>query len=95
MGVGEIMLTSVDQDGSRRGYDMDLIAAITEFADVPVTVYGGASGSDSMKEAIQIGKVDGVCAATILHYDDTTIGDLKEDLAKADIPVRIVPSSAT
>lgn len=88
MGVGEILLTSVDFDGTKKGYDRELLAAVTAFADVPVIIHGGARDAASLTEAIQDGHADAVCMASILHYDEWTIGDLKEQLMTKNIPIR-------
>ncbi|MDD5103151.1 MAG: imidazole glycerol phosphate synthase cyclase subunit [Candidatus Peribacteraceae bacterium] len=88
MGVGEILLTSVDFDGTKKGYDRGLLAAVTAFADVPVIIHGGAMDAASLTEAIQEGHADAVCLASILHYDEWTIGALKEQLMTKKIPIR-------
>lgn len=88
-GIGEILLTSVDHEGTKKGYDKELLAAITAFAEVPVVINGGAKNADSMITAIREDKADGVAAATILHYDIATIETLKQDLASASVPVRL------
>lgn len=88
MGVGEILLTSVDFDGTKKGYDRELLAAVTAFADVPVIIHGGARDAASLTEAIKEGHTDAVCLASILHYDEWTIGALKEQLITQKIPIR-------
>lgn len=87
LGVGEILLTSVDYDGTRQGYDLELIRAVTEFATVPVVAHGGAKDAGSLIKALDA-KADALSMATILHYDDCTIPGLKESLASKHIPVR-------
>ncbi len=87
-GIGEILLTSVDHEGTRKGYDEELIAAIAPIADVPIIVNGGARDGNSLIAAINGSHADAVGLATVLHYDETTIGSLKNDLAKAGIPIR-------
>lgn len=86
--VGEIMLTSVDFDGTRKGYDLDLISKISPICPVPLVVYGGARDTQSMIEAVQRGIVDGLACASILHYDEWTIGTLKKELRSAGLPIR-------
>lgn len=86
-GIGEILLTSVDFDGTRRGYDMELLAAVTAFADVPVVIHGGAKDAASLKEAVAHG-ADAVCLASALHYDECTIPQLKKELRASSVPVR-------
>lgn len=89
-GVGEILLTSVDNDGTKKGYDRELLQAITAFSDIPVVIHGGAADANSLREALQEDKADAVAAATILHYDLTTIPKLKQELILSHIPIRIV-----
>lgn len=88
MGVGEILLTSVDFDGTKKGYDRELLAAVTALADIPVVIHGGARDGASLVEAIDDGHADAVCMASILHYDEWTIGDLKKQLMTQKIPIR-------
>jgi len=88
MGVGEILLTSVDFDGTKKGYDRELLAAVTACADVPVIIHGGARDAASLTEAIQEGHADAVCLASILHYDEWTISALKQQLIAQKIPIR-------
>jgi cyclase len=87
LGVGEILLTSVDHDGTKKGYDLDLIKTVTAFAPIPVVVHGGAKDAASLKAALDA-KADAVALASILHYDLTTINSLKNDLSSNGIPVR-------
>lgn len=87
-GIGEILLTSVDFDGTRKGYDMELLNAVTSFATVPVVIHGGAKDSDSLNEAIVDGHADAVSIASILHYDEWTIAKLKDDLRSKSISIR-------
>lgn len=93
LGVGEILLTSVDQDGTRRGYDLELLDAVTCIASVPVVIHGGAKDADSLLRAIE-GNADALCLATILHYGDTTISSLKQDLSKVGVAIRHSSSSS-
>lgn len=88
MGVGEILLTSVDFDGTKKGYDRELLAAVTALADIPVVIHGGARDGASLVEAIDDGHADAVCMASILHYDEWTIGNLKKQLMTQKIPIR-------
>lgn len=88
LGIGEILLTSVDNDGTRKGYDMELLTAVTAFAPVPVIIHGGAKDATSLTHAIRDGHADAVCLAYALHYDETTVSTLKEDLAANNIPIR-------
>ena len=88
-GAGEIMITSIDQDGARRGYDLDLIKKITDFARVPVIVYGGAGNKKDFKDAVSEGRADAVAAATMFHYNDLFISELKDYFRSENINVRI------
>ncbi len=90
LGVGEILLTSIDFDGTRRGYDLELARQITGFAQVPVVLHGGASGPESMVEAVSRAAVDAVAASSIFHYTDYTIGDVKKYLKEQGLNVRIL-----
>jgi len=87
--VGEILLTSVDFDGTRKGYDRELIKEISPLCTVPLVVYGGARDAESMRETITEGHVDGVSCASILHYDEYTIDELKKELHDYHLPIRI------
>lgn len=88
-GIGEIMITSIDHDGTYLGYDMELLKAVTDFATVPVIAHGGASGTESIRQAIQEGKADAVAASSIFHFKKLSIPELKHDLAKSNINVRL------
>ncbi|MDO8468840.1 MAG: imidazole glycerol phosphate synthase cyclase subunit [Candidatus Peribacter sp.] len=88
MGVGEILLTSVDFDGTKKGYDRELLAAVTAIADIPVVIHGGAKDGMSLAEAVNDGHADAVCVASILHYDEYAIPDLKKTMAEHRIPIR-------
>lgn len=90
LGVGEIMLTSIDQDGTRKGYDIELIKKITEFATVPVIVHGGASSPKDIELAIVKGHADAVSASSIYHYDEYKISDVKGKLNSENIPIRLI-----
>lgn len=87
--IGEVMLTSVDFDGTKKGYDLELIEAISPNCPVPLVVYGGARDAQSMQDAVEKGVVDGLACASILHYDEATIGELKEELSSASLPIRV------
>ena len=87
-GIGEILLTSVDFDGTRKGYDLELLTAVTAFADVPVVIHGGAQDTESLVQALRKGHANAVSMASILHYNEWTIGKLKEELSAQSIPIR-------
>jgi imidazole glycerol-phosphate synthase subunit HisF len=87
-GAGEILLTSMDQDGTGEGYDLALLKAITSAVSVPVVASGGAGNLDHFAEALLDGGADAVLAASRLHRGQLTIGQIKEHLASRQIPVR-------
>ncbi len=89
LGAGEIMLTSIDTDGHRAGYDVELTRAISEAVSVPVIASGGAGTPEDLYQALVVGKADAVLAASIFHYGTYSIRETKEYLAKKGIPVRI------
>lgn len=88
LGVGEIVLTSIDREGSRKGYDLDLINAVTAFADIPVIAHGGANTKESIIEVLIKARPDAVALSTPLHYNDWTIKNLKKMLIKNKFNVR-------
>jgi cyclase len=87
-GAGEILLTSMDADGTRAGYDIGLTAAISEAVPIPVIASGGAGNLDHLVEVLDLGKADAVLAASIFHFGDFTVGDVKAYLGKRGVPVR-------
>jgi imidazole glycerol-phosphate synthase subunit HisF len=86
-GAGEILLTSMDRDGTNAGYDLALTRAVADATGVPVIASGGAGELDHLVEALQAG-ADAVLCASIFHYGRYTVGDVKEHLAAAGVPVR-------
>ncbi|MBW2261367.1 MAG: imidazole glycerol phosphate synthase subunit HisF [Deltaproteobacteria bacterium] len=86
-GAGEILLTSWDRDGTKSGYDLDLIRAISTEVEVPVIASGGAASAGHMVEAVRAG-ADAVLAASIFHYGETTVADLKRIMADSGVEVR-------
>jgi cyclase len=89
LGAGEIMLTSIDTDGHRAGYDVELTRAISEAVSVPVIASGGAGTPEDLYQALVVGKADAVLAASIFHYGTYSIRETKQYLAEKGIPVRI------
>ena len=87
LGVGEILLTSWDRDGTRSGYDLELIAEIRQAVTVPIIASGGAARAQHMVAAIQAG-ADAVLAASIFHEGQYTVRSLKEELEKLGLEVR-------
>lgn len=88
MGAGELLATSIDRDGLRQGYDLDLLATIANVVPVPLIASGGAGKAEHLRDAFTIGRADAVLLASIIHYGEITIGELKNYLAENDIPIR-------
>jgi len=88
-GAGEILLTSMDRDGAKIGYDLDLLKAVTGAVSVPVIASGGAGNARHMVEAVTEGGADAVLAASIFHFGEVSIGEVKRAMAAAHIPVRL------
>jgi cyclase len=89
LGAGEILLTSMDADGTRVGYDIELTAAVANAVDIPVIASGGAGTLESLADVLKRGKADAVLAASIFHYEQYSIRQVKEYLAERQIPVRL------
>lgn len=89
LGAGEIMLTSMDKDGTKDGYDIELTRAISEAVTIPVIASGGAGTLDHLYEAFAFGKADAALAASIFHYREYTVREAKEYLRDKGIPVRL------
>jgi imidazole glycerol-phosphate synthase subunit HisF len=89
LGAGELLVTSMDSDGTKEGYDLDLLRIISESTVVPLIASGGAGTREHIRDAITIGKADAVLAASIFHYQQISIAEIKEFLQKNSIPVRL------
>ncbi len=89
-GAGEILLTSMDADGTKAGYDIALTRAVSEAVSIPVIASGGAGSIEHMAEVLRAGKADAVLAASIFHFGEYTVGDVKRYLAGQGLPVRSV-----
>jgi len=87
-GAGEILLTSIDRDGARSGYDVELIRTVARRVDIPVVASGGAGGAAHVLDALLEGEADAALVAGIVHDGDTTIGEIKRVLAAGGLPVR-------
>ena len=94
-GAGEILLTSIDRDGARTGYDIELTRAIADVVDVPVIASGGAGRAEHVRDAIVDAHADAALVAGILHDGLTTVHALKATLAAAGVPVRDVAGDAS
>jgi cyclase len=90
LGAGEIVLNSIDADGTRTGYDLVITQAISEAVGVPVVASGGAGILDHMVDVLITGKADAVLAASIFHFGQYTVRDVKQHLAHAGVPVRMI-----
>ena len=90
LGAGEIVLNSIDADGTRAGYDIEITHRISENVGVPVVASGGAGNLDHMVDVLKQGQADAVLAASIFHFGEYTVADVKRHLAQAEIPVRVV-----
>ncbi len=88
-GAGEILLTSMDRDGTKEGFDLDLTASVSQTVAIPVIASGGAGTLDHLYEGLVFGKADAVLAASIFHYRTYTIQEAKRFLAEAGVPVRL------
>jgi len=88
LGAGEILLTSMDRDGTKDGYDVELTRAVSEACDLPVIASGGAGTLDHLAEAALDGKADAVLAASIFHFGEFTVAEAKAHLAAKGITVR-------
>jgi cyclase len=89
LGAGEIVLNSIDADGTKAGFDLVITRRISESVGVPVVASGGAGKLEHMAEVLLEGKADAVLAASIFHFGEYTVGDVKRYLAKKNIPVRL------
>jgi imidazole glycerol-phosphate synthase subunit HisF len=89
LGAGEILVTSIDRDGARRGYDLELTAAIADAVSVPVIASGGAGSALHVCDAITRGHADAALVAGIVHDGVTTVREIKRELTNHDIPVRV------
>ncbi len=88
-GAGEILLTSMDRDGTKVGFDLALTRAISDAVSVPVIASGGVGTLDDLADGIQLGRADAVLAASIFHYGEFTVAQAKARMAERGIPVRL------
>ncbi|MGT2925173.1 imidazole glycerol phosphate synthase subunit HisF [Streptococcus caviae] len=89
LGAGEILLTSMDKDGTKSGFDVDMLNAVAAVADVPIIASGGAGNSDHIVEVFEKTPATGALAASIFHYGEVAIADTKKAMADAGIEVRL------
>jgi cyclase len=88
LGAGEILLTSMDRDGTRDGFDIELTRAVVDAVNVPVIASGGVGGLDHLVEGVTLGGADAVLAASIFHFGEHTVAEAKHVMAAARLPVR-------
>jgi cyclase len=93
LGAGEVVLNSIDADGTKAGFDIEITRRISESVSVPVVASGGAGTLQHMADVLLKGKADAVLAASIFHFGEYTVGDVKNYLAAQNIPVRLVRES--
>ena len=89
MGAGEILLTSIDRDGTKAGFDCELTAAVSDAVNIPVIASGGAGTFDHFAEVFSTGHADAALAASIFHFNEKSVSELKQYLRERSIPVRI------
>lgn len=89
LGAGEIVLTSMDADGTKNGYDLEITRAVSEAVSIPVVASGGAGSPEHLADAILLGKADAALAASIFHFGEYTIRETKERMRERGIPVRL------
>lgn len=89
LGAGEILLTSMDADGTKEGYDMDLVRSVSEAVTIPVIASGGAGNLGHMADVLLHAGADAVLAASIFHFGEYTVADVKSFLAERGVPVRL------
>jgi len=90
LGVGEILLTSMDGDGTKAGYDLELTKAVVDLVDVPVIASGGAGSEQDFLDVFQVAGADAALAASLFHYKELEIGHLKQFLSKQNVSIREV-----
>jgi imidazole glycerol-phosphate synthase subunit HisF len=88
LGAGEILLTSVDQEGTRKGFDVELVRAVSETVNVPVIASGGMGSIQHLLDVVQVGKADAVAMADIIHYRRQTLLQIRQAALAAGLPVR-------
>jgi cyclase len=93
LGAGEILLTSMDRDGTKAGYDLQLTSAIADAVSIPVIASGGVGTIDHMYDGLTAGKADAVLAASIFHFREYSIMDVKRDLSSRGIPMRMLKTA--
>lgn len=93
LGAGEILLTSMDRDGTRDGYDLELLRAVTSVVRLPVIASGGAGSAAHMFQALTVGGAEAVLAASVFHFGELTVAGVKRELAERGLEVRPGPAA--
>ena len=88
MGAGEIILTSVDHEGTKKGFEVELVKAVTDVVTIPVVVSGGMGKVEDINDVVNVGHADGIAMAHVLHYNEITINDARDYCIQNNIPVR-------
>ena len=91
LGAGEILLTSMDRDGTRRGFDIPLTRAVADSVSVPVIASGGVGNLDHLVDGVRLGHANAVLAASIFHFGEFTIRQAKDHMVRAGLPMRLDP----
>jgi cyclase len=89
LGAGEILLTSMDRDGTKRGFDLELTRAVADAVSVPVIASGGVGSLQDLADGVLIGRADAVLAASIFHYGEFSVREAKQHMAQCGIPMRL------
>jgi cyclase len=95
LGAGEIVLTSMDADGTKNGYDIEMTRAVSEAVGIPVVASGGAGNPQHLFDVLTLGKADAALAASIFHYGEYPIPTTKEYLAQRGVPIRLLPAGSS
>jgi imidazole glycerol-phosphate synthase subunit HisF len=91
-GAGEILLTSMDRDGTKAGFDLELLRAVTDVVRIPVIASGGAGTAEHLADGVRVGRASAVLAASIFHFGELRIGDVKRDMEAGGVTVRHAPT---
>ena len=89
LGAGEILLTSMDKDGTKSGFDLELTRAVSDAVNIPVIASGGVGNLQHLADGVQEGHADAVLAASIFHYGEYTVQQAKKFMSERNIPVRL------
>jgi cyclase len=89
-GAGELLVTSMDADGTQAGYDLELTRTIAKLVQIPVIASGGAGNCDHIYEALTAGKAEAALLASLLHFGQLTVAQIKQHLTEHQVPVRLM-----